>query len=115
MLMNVRVLKPEDAAPYQTLRLQSLREHPEAFGNAYEDECDLSIDTVAERLRPSPDRCVIGAWVENTLVGIVGFGRYSGRKTRHRAMIGAMYVALQVRVAASGQPYSTKQFTMPVP
>ena len=103
--MNVRVLKEEDAEVFQALRLRALREHPEAFGSAYEDECTLSGEAVVERLRPSADRCGIGAWVDNDLVGIINFARYPGRKTRHRAMIGAMYVVSGISgsKAAMGQ------------
>jgi len=95
--MNIRVLKSEDAEAYQKLRLQSLREHPEAFGNAFEDEVNSPLDSVAERLHPTTDSTVLGAWVDDRLVGMISFARYRGRKTRHRAMIGAMYVAPEVR------------------
>ncbi|MFN8490860.1 MAG: GNAT family N-acetyltransferase [Caldilineaceae bacterium] len=95
--MNIRVLKPEDAEPYHKLRLQALREHPEAFGSAFEDEADLPLSSVAERLQPTSDNAILGAWLDNALVGLLSFARYRGRKTRHRAMIGAMYVAPEVR------------------
>lgn len=56
VIMNVRVLKPEDAEVFQALRLRALREHPEAFGSDYEDECNLAMETIRERLQNSPDR-----------------------------------------------------------
>lgn len=97
MRMNIRVLKAEDAEAYQALRLQSLRQHPEAFGNAFEDEASWPIENVVERLQSTPDNTVLGAWNEQALVGLINFARFRGRKTRHRAMIGAMYVAPEVR------------------
>lgn len=97
VIMNVRVLKPEDAEVFQALRLRALREHPEAFGSAYEDESTLPIETIRERLQFSPDRTVFGAFSDEILVGTSMFHRYAGRKTRHRAMIGAMYVATEMR------------------
>jgi RimJ/RimL family protein N-acetyltransferase len=91
--MEIRTLTSADAEAYQPLRLASLREHPEAFGSAYEDEAALSPEAVAERLRPLPDRRLFGAWVAGDLAGILSFARSPGRKTRHRAGLGAMYVA----------------------
>ena len=91
--MKVRVLTAEDASVWQALRLAALRDHPEAFGSAYEDELTLSLETVAERLRPQPDRRVFGAWVGDELAGVLSFHRSPGRKTRHRGGLGAMYVA----------------------
>jgi ribosomal protein S18 acetylase RimI-like enzyme len=95
--MQIRPLNPEDAQAYQVLRLRSLREHPEAFGSSYEDEGKLSLEQVAERLQPSPDRCMFSAWVDGDLAGIISFARSPGRKIRHRAGLGAMYVAPEFR------------------
>lgn len=95
--MEIRTLTPADAESYQAIRLRSLQEHPEAFGSAYEDEAERSMETVRERLIASPGRYILGAWGGKQLVGIAGFFRNEGRKTRHRGGIGAMYVAPEAR------------------
>jgi len=35
---QIRRLEPHDAAAYRDLRLEGLRNHPEAFGASWEDE-----------------------------------------------------------------------------
>lgn len=95
--MEIRVLTAADVTAYRPLRLQALREHPEAFGSAYEDECALTSDEMAARIRPHEHYAVFGAFMGEQLVGMVSFHRYAGRKTRHRAMLGALYVQPQMR------------------
>jgi GNAT superfamily N-acetyltransferase len=95
--MQIRPLNPEDAQAYQALRLRSLHEHPEAFGSDYEDECMMPLETVAERLQHTPNRIMFGALVDGKLAGMIHLGRSTGRKTRHRAGLGAMYVAPEFR------------------
>ncbi len=95
-MMDVRVLKAADAAAFQAVRLRALQEHPEAFGASYEEERDLPLDKVAQGFNP-PDSVIFGAFVDGALVGITHLGRYTRMKTRHRAIIGAMYVAPEVR------------------
>jgi hypothetical protein len=42
--MGIRSLTATDAARYQPLRLRGLREHPDAFVSAFEEEQQLSLD-----------------------------------------------------------------------
>ncbi|CAN5718626.1 GNAT family N-acetyltransferase [soil metagenome] len=95
--MKIRTLHAEDAQTVHALRLRSLREHPEAFGGAYEDEVNFPIERVVERLQTSTDKITLGAVIDEELVGFVSFNRYPGRKTRHRASLGAMYVKPEAR------------------
>jgi GNAT superfamily N-acetyltransferase len=95
--MQIRLFEAEDAPVLQPLRLRSLREHPEAFGSSYEDECQLPLETVANYLRPTPDSWMLGAWVDMQLMGMLSFRRNPGRKVRHRGGLGAMYVAPEYR------------------
>lgn len=94
---EVCVLEAEDAAVYQALRLRSLQEHPEAFGSSYEDEAGRTLDTVQERIRTTEHHFTLGAWRGADLVGIAAFSRYLGIKTRHRGIVGGMYVAPEAR------------------
>lgn len=101
--MEIRKVNSEDIGAYHPLRLQALREHPEAFGSDYEDEQLRDPTEAAERLNPSPDRFLLGAWVDGALVGTLGLSRSPGRKVRHRAGLGAMYVAPAYRRQGVGQ------------
>ncbi len=95
--MKIRALNAEDAPKFHALRLRSLRENPEAFGNAYEDEVNFPIERVLERLQISAEKITLGALIDEEIVGFVSFNRYPGRKTRHRASLGAMYVKPETR------------------
>ena len=50
--------------------------NPEAFGSTYEREAQFSLNFVSERLKPTKDKFVLGAFdCNNQLVGIVTFMR----------------------------------------
>lgn len=95
--MDIRVLTEEDAQAFRALRLRALKEHPEAFGRDYAEEQATVVEEIGNRLRSNSERFMLGALNGNTLCGIVGFHRYPGRKTRHRAMISSMYVIPMAR------------------
>lgn len=96
--MNIRLLTTDDAAQYRDVRLRSLSEHPEAFGASREEEEMMPVETFAEVLSKSlPDNPVFGAYRHNELLGIVSLFRYSRLKTRHRMILGGMYVAPEAR------------------
>jgi ribosomal protein S18 acetylase RimI-like enzyme len=100
---RVRALTPDDAAALQALRLAALRESPDAFGSTYEEEADTPLATIAERLRDGEaDRSsfILGALDADggdRLVGLAACFRQRARKERHRATVGGMYVAPEVR------------------
>ncbi|MEW9698178.1 hypothetical protein [Paenibacillus sp. SI8] len=58
--MYIRVLDESDASIYQELRLSALKNNPEAFGSTHEREVQFSLETVAERIKPSKDKYVLG-------------------------------------------------------
>ncbi|MDR6885214.1 GNAT family protein [Bacillus sp. 3255] len=96
--MIIRILEESDANLYQVLRLSALKSNPEAFGSTYEREVKFSLETVVERMKPTKDKFVLGAFDPNgTLVGIVAFVRETGLKTAHKGNVFGMYVAPNVR------------------
>jgi ribosomal protein S18 acetylase RimI-like enzyme len=105
--MPIRLLGPDDAAAFQTLRLQALRECPSAFCSSYEEECDRPVATVAERLESAPDRAVFGAFEDSRLAGIAGLARESGRKVAHKAVLWGVYVAPEFRSRSLGRQLVT--------
>ncbi|QSO52047.1 GNAT family N-acetyltransferase [Alicyclobacillus curvatus] len=96
--MNLRVLDEPDARLYQQLRLSALSMNPDVFGSTYEREVKFSLETVRERMKPTNDRFVLGAFDDSgSLVGIVTFMRESGLKTAHKGNVFGMYVAPEMR------------------
>jgi len=90
--VKVRKLVPADAAAFQALRLQALREDPVAFASSYEDERDTPLETVAERLAPTGDRAIVGAFDGGQLVGLAAWHREELRKMHHKGFIWGVYV-----------------------
>lgn len=107
--MHIRCLSPEDVMPFRELRLRALREHPDAFGTSYEEAMNLSIEEMAERLKPSPDAFILGAFdPEGHLVGMVGFYREIGEKKRHKGVIWGMYCLPEYRGSGVGKALLTE-------
>jgi len=90
--VDIRPLTASDAEAFQRLRLAGLRECPEAFASSYEEERDISLEELSGRLVPEATHCVLGAFRDAQLVGILGFQCESKRKTAHKAFIWGMYV-----------------------
>ncbi|MBX3062375.1 MAG: GNAT family N-acetyltransferase [Anaerolineae bacterium] len=100
----VRDLSGADAAAYQAIRLRALKDHPEAFASAYEDEKEKPLAQIVESLdQPTTERFMLGAFDGEVLVGIVGGYRDGHRKSKHRAHIVAMYVAEEARGRGIGR------------
>jgi ribosomal protein S18 acetylase RimI-like enzyme len=102
-MLEIRRLTEADVEEYRAVRLRALREHPEAFAASYEEDSQEPIERTVERLRPSADRLVFGAFLDGRLVGITAFVREWRRKLRHRASIAGMYVAPEARGQGIGR------------
>ncbi|CAM3332168.1 MULTISPECIES: GNAT family N-acetyltransferase [Paenibacillus] len=102
--MKISVLNGADAPSYQEVRLDGLRRDPHAFGSTYDREVKFSLETVTERIQPSRDKFVLGAFEEaGSLVGIVTFMRESGMKTLHKGNVFGMYVIPEKRGMGVGR------------
>ena len=98
--MEIRVLGEVDADEFWSLRLRALQDHPEAFGASYAEAVCTPISTVAQRLHEAngtPDNYILGAFLAEELVGMVGFRREPGDKLRHKGVIWGMYVTPEAR------------------
>ncbi|MDQ1817143.1 GNAT family N-acetyltransferase [Massilia sp. CCM 9210] len=91
--MQIRRLAPSDASAFQSLRLASLQECPSAFSSSYEEECDTPLSTIEAHMAPDSGRNRFGAFDGAELVGIVGVGRESAPKLRHKGFVRGMVVA----------------------
>ncbi|MEP6849134.1 MAG: GNAT family N-acetyltransferase [Acidobacteriota bacterium] len=88
-----RRLQQGDGYAYRCIHLESLKNFPDNFGTLYEDQVKVPIllfETFIETV--SMDNFMIGAFVENELVGIAGFRREERPKTRHRGEIVQVFV-----------------------
>ena len=84
-----RQLAAADAAAFRSIRLEGLQTNPEAFGSTYEAESGRTVEDFAQTLARSH---VVGAFVDDTLVGVEGFFVLEGPKVRHRGTIWGVYV-----------------------
>jgi len=90
--METRVLGAEDAERVRVLRLDALRDSPTAFSSSEEEERDIPVAQVAERLAPTPDGAVFGAFEDGALVGMAGLHRERHRKLAHKGVLWGVYV-----------------------
>ena len=95
--MEIRYLNADDAGEWLRLRLEALKGDPEAFGASFEEYQALSPEEVKRRLWSSSDAFVVGAFDEDRLVGMAGFYRDQGIKSRHKGHVWGVYVTAAAR------------------
>lgn len=94
--MEIRKLTPEDAESYYKLRIEALRNDPDAFATRLEDALKRPVEETAKNLS-SDSAVTFGAFIENTLVGNVTLRREAIPKMNHRASVLAVYVTPNAR------------------
>lgn len=102
--MEVRLLNPEDAEVYWKLRLEALKNSPEAFSSSYEEAMQRKepIKQVAERLQEE-GAYTFGMFDEEEFLGTVTLVQEKALKMQHRGNIYAMYVSAKRRNAGIGK------------
>ncbi|MBX2874442.1 MAG: GNAT family N-acetyltransferase [Saprospiraceae bacterium] len=91
---------------FRQLRLLSFQESPLGFSESYEDESKRPLADFEEEIRPidnPPTYYVLGAFVENELVGFVKFKRDRRSKALHKSMVHAMYTKAARRSQGIGK------------
>jgi RimJ/RimL family protein N-acetyltransferase len=87
---KVRRLDPNEFASYREIRLEGLKNHPEAFSASWEIESANPASWWAERLETN---IVFGGSIDGShLAGVVGFRMHGGAKVRHKGVLWGMYV-----------------------
>lgn len=101
--MDIRLLTGADASACRKLRLEGLRDSPNAFASHYDDEVTIPVESVAERLEPTADNAILGAFDDASLVGMVGIRREARKNLRHKALLWGMYVTPAFRGRGVGR------------
>jgi ribosomal protein S18 acetylase RimI-like enzyme len=95
--VEIRFLTPDDAGEWKRLRVEALECDPEAFSASLEEYRSLSVDEVKQRLWSAGDSLVVGAFHQERLLGMAGFYREKGPKTRHKGRVWGVYVTPEAR------------------
>lgn len=101
--MEIKILTETNAPEYQQLRLRALQTNPESFGSTYDKEVAFTLDYVKERIQPTNEKFVLGAYDDGNLVGIARFVRETDQKVKHKGNIYGMYVAPEMRGRGVGR------------
>jgi ribosomal protein S18 acetylase RimI-like enzyme len=101
--MEIRFLTTDDASEWLRLRLEALKHDPAAFSASLEEYESLSVEEVKRRLWSSTDAFVVGATEGGRLIGMAGFYREQGSKSRHKGRVWGVYVSPAVRGKGIGR------------
>jgi len=109
--IKIRQLTPGDAALYRSIRLEGLKESPEAFGSTFDAEFTKPLAWFFDRLSSSVvfgairdaklldakilDAKILGA----KILGVAGFAVRDGEKEAHKGLLWGMYVRPDARGA----------------
>ena len=95
--MEIRQLNSNDTGAYFSIRLEGLKNNPEAFASTYEEEKSQSADKYKTRFEKAQNSFTYGAYEGSEIVGVITLVREQLIKLRHRANIVAMYVKPEKR------------------
>jgi ribosomal protein S18 acetylase RimI-like enzyme len=93
-MFSVRRLHEDDFYAFRKLQLRALKDHPESLMLDYDE---ASVEPEEQAKRQFMSRVCFGAFVADELVGYAGLNRHRGKKVRHKAGIGGVYVAPEMR------------------
>ena len=97
----IRQLMPGDAALYRSIRLEGLKQSPEAFGSTFDAEFTKPLAWFFDRLSSA---VVFGAirdakLLDAKILGVAGFAVRDGEKEAHKGLLWGMYVRPDARGA----------------
>jgi RimJ/RimL family protein N-acetyltransferase len=86
----LRRLSASDAEAYRELRLEGLRNHPEAFSSSWEEESAKPLSWFIERLEGNI--VIAGCGDTFQLLGVAALGIQQASKLQHKGVLWGMYV-----------------------
>lgn len=89
-----------DAARYRDIRLEGLRQNPEAFGSSFERESEQPLSWFEDRIAQSD---IFGAFVNGDVLGVAGYLVQDGAKRNHKGLLWGMYVRENARNSGLGR------------
>jgi RimJ/RimL family protein N-acetyltransferase len=97
----LRQLTPGDAALYRSIRLEGLKQSPEAFGSTFDAEFTKPLAWFFDRLSSSVVFGAIGdaKILDAKILGVAGFAVRNGEKEAHKGLLWGMYVRPDARGA----------------
>ena len=98
--LQIRRLETSDSALYRDIRLEALKQNPEAFGSTFEKENGEPLSWF-EAVVSRTD--IFGAFLDGTLVGIAGYVAQESSKQAHKAVLWGMYVRPAARNSGLGK------------
>ena len=101
--MEIQFLTSEHAAEWLRLRIEALERNPEAFSASLEEYRSLNLEDVKKRLWSDEDAFVVGGFQDSRLIGMAGFYREKGPKSRHKGRVWGVYVTPEARRAGIGR------------
>jgi len=91
--INFRLLDTKDRESCRQIRLECLTSYPEFFGDTYEEEINAPNLKFDKALRSSDSTSfLMGAYSEDSLVGICGFIHDGKMKASHRGELVDVYI-----------------------
>jgi len=101
----VRRLCLSDWSAFEALRLEGLERHPEAFATsakAWKEAPKEATEGPLQRSEDSSDDRVLGAFLEEQLVGLIGFRREQRSSVCHKGSLWGFYVSTDSRNRGAG-------------
>lgn len=99
VIVDVRRLGAGDGDLYKQIRMEALKNAPEAFGSTYEQEANRGNEYFEKKVTTS---CVFGAFSSSEIVGVSGFYQQAGPKFEHKGVLWGMYVKPNFRNSGIG-------------
>ena len=87
MNCQIKQLHPHDWALWKEIRLEALKLY--TFGSSYEEESLKTDEDFKQDLITSD---ILGSFIKNKLVGVVGFQQLKPLKQKHRGILFGLYV-----------------------
>lgn len=93
-IVDIRRIGAERVADYRAIRLTALQLDPDAFGSTYEVEAARPLTWFEDATR---NLAIFGAYADERIVGMIGFGRHAGAKIQHKGFLWGMFVHPSLR------------------